>query len=165
MSKKHGYCFAKFSLSIVIASALIIASSLGCHPTSNDTESNAATEREGIEPLQLTDANFQKEVIESVMPVFVDSWAPWCPPCIEMKPTIRQLTKDLQGSMKVAELNIDENAFIKAKYEIDQFPTVLIFKHGIEVKRLIGFKTIEELHSAIRSAIDSESRQEKAGEL
>ena len=108
----------------------------------------------GIKPIQLTDANFQTEVLESDLPVLVDMWAPWCEPCIKMKPTLRLVTEELTGQAKVAELNIDENLFIKEKYGIDRYPTLLIFRSGVEVERLIGQKSKLELIEAL-SAVDS----------
>ncbi|QDT13422.1 thioredoxin family protein [Stieleria marina] len=115
---------------------------------------------DGIKPVQLTDANFQTEVIESDLPVLVDIWAPWCGPCIEMKPTLRLVTEELTGQAKVAELNFDENPFIKEKYGIDRYPTLLIFRNGEEVDRLSGERTegelIEALSPLLSSSIEAE---------
>jgi thioredoxin 1 len=108
----------------------------------------------GIRPVQLTDANFQTEVIESDLPVLVDMWAPWCEPCIKMKPTLRLVTEKLTGQAKVAELNIDENPFIKEKFGIHSYPILLIFRNGVEVERLVGQKSESELIAAL-SEVDS----------
>ena len=97
------------------------------------------------DPIQLTDETFQREVIESELPVLVDMWAPWCQPCIAMKPTIRELSSELSGKAKVAELNIEQNPFIKEKYNVDKYPMLLIFADGIEVQRLVGIQGREEL--------------------
>ncbi|TWU55951.1 thioredoxin family protein [Rubripirellula reticaptiva] len=113
------------------------------------------SQADGIKPVQLTDANFQTEVIESDLPVLVDMWAPWCGPCIEMKPTLRLVTEELTGQAKVAELNIDENPFIKEKYGIDRYPTLLIFRNGEEVDRLSGEKTEGELIEALSPFLSS----------
>lgn len=98
----------------------------------------------------LTDSSFQREVLESEQPVLVDMWAPWCQPCIAMKPTIRELAEESIGEVKVAELNIDENPFIKEKYGVDRYPMLLIFNDGVEVKRLIGLQSKRELVEALR---------------
>lgn len=111
------------------------------------------SQADGIKPVQLTDANFQTEVIESDLPVLVDMWAPWCGPCIEMKPTLRLVTEELTGQAKVAELNIDENPFIKEKYGIYRYPTLLIFRDGEEVARMIGSQNKDSL---LKSLFDSE---------
>ncbi|MBD3674526.1 MAG: thiol reductase thioredoxin [Planctomycetaceae bacterium] len=109
--------------------------------------------RPSVEPVHLTDTNFQAEVLESEVPVLVDMWAPWCQPCITMRPTIRQLASELTGKVKVAELNIEENPFIKEKYSVDQYPMLLIFISGVEVNRIIGLKSKQELIDAIDVSI------------
>ena len=91
-----------------------------------------------VEPLQLTDRTFQDTIRGGDQLVLVDMWAPWCRPCIRMKPTIQELAQQLTGKVIVAELNVDQNPFIKEKYQVNHYPTVLIFSRGIEVKRLIG---------------------------
>tara|TARA_A100001391_G_C5036672_1_gene269765 strand:- start:159 stop:608 length:450 start_codon:yes stop_codon:yes gene_type:complete len=104
----------------------------------------------GVIPVQLTDDNFEREVLKSRQPVLVDMWAPWCQPCIAMKPTIGQLASELSGEVKVAELNIEENPFIKEKYNIDKYPMLLIFVDGKEVERLVGLKSKGELNNALQ---------------
>ncbi len=104
-------------------------------------------------PLKLTDDNFQAEVIASTMPVLVDMWAPWCGPCIEMKPNIRQLADDLHGQVKVGELNVADNLFIAQKYQIDKYPTLVLFQDGSEIKRIHGKKTREQLRTLLSDVI------------
>lgn len=106
--------------------------------------------RSSLEPVHLTDTNFEAEVLESEVPVLVDMWAPWCQPCIAMKPTLRQIASELTGKVKVAELNIEENPFIKHKYDVDKYPMLLIFLDGKEVERLVGLKSKEELNEVMR---------------
>lgn len=113
---------------------------------------NAAAD--GIDPVQLTDANFEQQVLQSELPVLVDMWVPWCPPCIAMKPTIRQLAKDLQEDVKVAEVNIDENPFLKEKYEVTRYPTVLVFVDGNGIIRLEGSQTKDTLMQTLAPLID-----------
>ena len=107
-----------------------------------------------IAPMHVTDANFQTEVLESDNTVLVDMWAPWCQPCIDMKPTIRELAQELTGKVKVAELNVDENPFIQEKYEVDRYPMLLIFIDGVEVDRLVGQKSKDELVEALNAVSD-----------
>ncbi len=92
----------------------------------------------GISPVQLTDDNFELEVMQCGIPVIVDMWVPWCGPCVEMKPTMRLLAEELAGQVKVSELNIDDNAFIAGKYEINRYPTLVIFRGGEVIERLSG---------------------------
>ncbi len=110
-----------------------------------------------IAPTHVTDANFQTEVLESDKTVLVDMWAPWCQPCIDMKPTVRELAQGLTGKVKVAELNVDENPFIQEKYEVDRYPMLLIFIDGVVVERLLGQKSKLELIKAL-NAVDSSGR-------
>jgi thioredoxin len=112
--------------------------------------------RSSLEPLHLTDTNFQAEVLESEVPVLVDMWAPWCQPCIAMKPTLRQIASDLTGKVKVAELNIDDNPFIRQKYDIDKYPLLLVFVDGNEVQRLVGAKSREELLAVLSDHVAEE---------
>ena len=102
-------------------------------------------------PVQLTDENFQQEVLDSQQPVLVDMWAQWCPPCIELKPTLRKLAAEFAGEVKIGELDVDTNAFIAEKYDVKQYPTLIVFRNGQEVERLIGLKTHAELSELLRS--------------
>jgi thioredoxin len=112
--------------------------------------------RPGVEPFHLTDVNFQAEVLESEVPVLVDMWAPWCQSCIAMKPTLRQLASELSGSVKVAELNVAENPFIKHKYDVDKYPMLLVFVGGNEVQRLDGARSREELLAVLSDHVAEE---------
>ncbi len=135
------------SISILLLIALQILTA-GCK-RDPETLTSPVSEQASGPVVVLTDANFQHEVLESDQPVLVDMWAPWCQPCIAMKPTIRELAEELTGKFKVAELNIDENLFIKEKYEVDRYPMLLIFNNGVEVNRLIGSQSKQELVEAL----------------
>jgi thioredoxin 1 len=82
--------------------------------------------------------NFQREVLESSIPVLVDLWAPWCMPCRMISPIVEELGNDNQGKLKVCKLNTDENQNIAARYGIQGIPTLLFFKDGQEVDRIVG---------------------------
>ena len=82
--------------------------------------------------------NFQREVLESSIPVLVDLWAPWCMPCRMISPIVEELGNDNQGKLKVCKLNTDENQNIAARYGILGIPTLLFFKDGQEVDRIVG---------------------------
>lgn len=147
---RHRYLFCCLALlSIAIGQ-------LGCGKLRVVATSNEAGIISGASPVHLTDRNFQREVLESVKPVLVDMWAPWCQPCIVMKPTLRRVASELAGHVRVAELNIDENLFIKEKYEIDRYPVLLLFVNGVEVKRLYGLKSKDELLDALRTVISGQ---------
>lgn len=137
-----------FNLLVLIAFTLLQA---GCtNETSNRSDGHPAPER-GADPVQLTDENFEREVLKSDEPVLVDMWAQWCQPCVELKPTIRELAEDFAGEVKVGELDVDANPFVAEKYDIDRYPTLIIFRDGQEVDRLVGVKTREELAELLRS--------------
>ncbi len=87
--------------------------------------------------VQLTEANWQREVVESPVPVVVDFWAPWCGPCRAVAPTIEKVATRFAGTVKVGKLNIDDAREIAARYNIDHIPQVLIFKGGSEPVRVI----------------------------
>jgi thioredoxin 1 len=90
--------------------------------------------------LHVTDDTFQKEVLESDLPVLVDFWAPWCGPCRMLGPVIEELAKDYDGRALVAKLNTDENQDTPRRYGIMGIPTVILFKKGEEVDRLVGVR-------------------------
>ena len=82
--------------------------------------------------------NFKQEVLESTVPVLVDFWAPWCMPCRMLAPIIEKLAEENEGKLKVCKLNTDENQNIAARYGIQGIPTLLFFKDGQEVDRIVG---------------------------
>jgi thioredoxin 1 len=86
----------------------------------------------------LTDQNFQKEVLESDVPVLVDFWAPWCAPCRIVAPVVEQLADEYIGKFKIAKLNTDENNKTASTYGIMSIPTLGIFKDGQLVDGVVG---------------------------
>ncbi len=99
------------------------------------------------EPVVVTDETFEEEVEKSSLPVLVDCWAPWCGPCKMLAPTIDQLAEDLDGTVKVAKLNVDDCPKTAQKFGIMSIPTILIVKDGKVVDKMVGVQpkaTIEE---------------------
>jgi thioredoxin 2 len=90
------------------------------------------------QPVVVTDANFRDEVVRSSLPVLLDLWAAWCGPCRMMEPTINELAAELTGRMRVGKLNIDENPQTAERFNVRGIPTLLVFKDGREVDRIIG---------------------------
>jgi thioredoxin 1 len=88
--------------------------------------------------IELTDANFEEEVIKSGVPVLVDFWAPWCGPCRMMAPIIEEVAQEWAGKVKVCKINVDDHQATARNYEIQSIPTMILFKEGEVVKRLVG---------------------------
>lgn len=93
---------------------------------------------ENSKSLEVNENNFNQEVLESSIPVLVDLWAPWCMPCRMISPIVEEIGNDNQGKLKVCKLNTDENQNIAAQYGIQGIPTLLFFKDGQEVDRIVG---------------------------
>ena len=96
-------------------------------------------------PIQVDDASFEKEVLESKIPVLVDFWAPWCRPCLMAAPVLEELAKEYANKITFAKLDVDQNAQTAAKYNIMAIPNLIIFKEGKPVSQIVGFKPKEEL--------------------
>lgn len=101
--------------------------------------------------LELTDQNFEAEVVKSDKPTLVDFWAPWCGPCQVMGPIIEELGKDLGGKVKIVKLNVDENPETAQKFGIMSIPSLKIFKGGQVVKEFVGVQNIDVLKEALNS--------------
>lgn len=88
--------------------------------------------------LKLTDANFEAEVLKSDKPVLVDFWATWCGPCRAIAPIVEQLADEYVGKAKVGKLDVDEAGETAMEYAVSSIPTLIVFKGGQEVERIIG---------------------------
>ena len=86
----------------------------------------------------VTDQSFQTEVLNSQTPVLVDFWAEWCGPCRAIAPMVEELAVEYQGKLKVVKVDVDESTDIAARYRIQSIPTLMVFKGGQEVERVIG---------------------------
>ena len=99
--------------------------------------------------LKFTDANFQSEVLDSDQPVLVDFWAAWCGPCHAVAPTIEELAKQYDGTVKVGKLNVDENQQSAGSFGISSIPAVLLFKNGKVVETLVGVQPKQRYEAAL----------------
>jgi len=88
--------------------------------------------------LQITDAEFEKEVIKSELPVMVDFWAEWCGPCKIVGPTVEELAKEYEGKVKIGKMDVDKNRETPTKFGIRNIPTLILFKNGEAVQTIVG---------------------------
>jgi len=88
--------------------------------------------------VEFTDSNFDSEVLKSDKPVLVDFWAAWCGPCKMIEPEIKKIAEEKSDVLKVGRLNVDNNRDIAIKYAITSIPTLLLFKNGQVIKKLVG---------------------------
>ena len=100
--------------------------------------------------LQVTDQNFEQEVLKSNQPVLVDFWAAWCGPCRMIAPTVEALANDYAGRAKVAKVNVDENQVTPAHYRVQGIPTLLLFKDGQVREQLVGAASRDVIENLIK---------------
>jgi thioredoxin 1 len=91
-----------------------------------------------MKPLEMTDTNFDAEVLNSDTPVLVDFWAVWCGPCKMIAPTVEEIAKEYDGKLKVGKVDVDHNQAVAMKFGIRSIPTLLIFKGGKVVEQVVG---------------------------
>jgi thioredoxin 1 len=102
--------------------------------------------------IEVTDATFQAEVIESETPVLVDFWAPWCGPCRVVGPILEEIAQE-RGDLRVVKLNVDENQQTAANYQVLSIPTMILFKNGEVAKKVIGAYPKKRLESELEPAL------------
>ena len=102
---------------------------------------------------EVTDNNFQAEVLEHEKPVLVDFWAPWCGPCRVIAPSLEEIADEQSDSLRIVKLNVDENQQTAAQYGVMSIPTLIVFKNGQAAKTIVGAlpkkRLVQELEPAL----------------
>ncbi len=108
------------------------------------------------ECLRFTDKNFKEEVLGSELPVFVDFWGSWCPPCKMVEPVMDKLAKHFDGKIKVGKLNVDQNPQTRSMFNIGGAPTFILFKDSQVLERIVGARSKKQLLELIETALKSQ---------
>ncbi len=104
-------------------------------------------------PQDVSDNEWDAEVLSSDTPVLVDFWAPWCGPCKMVAPVVDELAEEYEGKVKFVKLNTDDNIETASKYGIRSIPTLMVFKGGEAVEQVVGFRPKSELKKSLDKAL------------
>ncbi|MEE8346622.1 MAG: thioredoxin [Dehalococcoidia bacterium] len=104
-------------------------------------------------PKEVTDAEFENEVLKSELPVLVDYWAPWCGPCRLVAPIVEELAEEYDGRVKFVKVNTDDNVGTAVAYGIRSIPTLLLFKDGQQIDQIIGFRPKRDLQRLLEKGL------------
>ena len=104
-------------------------------------------------PVEITDSDFDEQVVKSELPVLVDFWAPWCAPCRMVAPVLEDIADKKKGTIKICKVNVDENPGVAQTYGIRSIPTLILFKQGQVACRMVGVSPQAEIEKEIEAAI------------
>ncbi len=132
------------SLSLLLVSAVITSGFVDLYKESP----NVSEASKKIKPTTFTDANFKKLIAEGV--TMVDFWATWCGPCIKQGPIIEEIANDFNGRAVIGKLDVDKNEKMRDDYYVRTIPTIIFFKDGKVVERLVGMQSKEKLARVLK---------------
>ncbi len=102
------------------------------------------------EPMEVSDATFDTEVLQAGVPVLVDFWAAWCGPCRMIAPVVKEIASEQAGVLKVGKLDVDQNPTTATRFGVQSIPTLIVFKDGQPVERIVGYMPKERLMDRVR---------------
>jgi len=103
--------------------------------------------------LHVSDADFEKEIVQANIPAMVDFWAEWCGPCKMVGPTVEALAKEYEGKIKIAKMDVDENRETPAKFGIRSIPTLILFKEGKVAHTIVGALPKAEIEKELKKLL------------
>ena len=103
--------------------------------------------------IEISDSNFESEVVNSDLPVLIDFWAPWCGPCRAIAPLVEEISSSYAGKIKVGKMNVDENQSTTMKFGIRSIPTLIMFKGGEAVDQIIGAVPKSEIERVVEKSL------------
>ncbi|HEY4644494.1 MAG TPA: thioredoxin [Bacteroidota bacterium] len=112
-----------------------------------------------MKPIEITDGNFEQEVLKSNLPVLIDFWADWCAPCKMVAPIVEEVAKEYDGKLKVGKLDVDANPQVSMTYGIRSIPTLLVFQDGRVVEQIIGAVPKRHLVGKLSAHVGTESKK------